>query len=138
MTQVREMMTPDVRIAQQDQTIAEAAKIMADADIGCLPVNDGDRLVGMITDRDIVVRGLALGLDAKTPVRELMSRDIKYCYADEDVSKVAQNMAELGVRRLPVIDRDKRLVGMMSMSNVAYGGDTRSANEMLRGVASPH
>lgn len=138
MTKIREMMTSGVRLARPDQTLAEAARIMAEADVGSLPVGDGDRLVGMITDRDLVVRGIARGHDAQTPVREVMSGEVKYCYEDEDVSHVAQNMAELGVRRLPVVDRDKRLVGMVALSNIAHGGDGRSANEMLRGVARPH
>ncbi|WP_300620256.1 CBS domain-containing protein [Dokdonella sp.] len=138
MTKIREMMTSGVHLARPDQTLADAAKLMAEADVGSLPVSENDRLVGMVTDRDLVVRGIALGLDARTPVRDVMTEEVKYCFDDEDVSHVARNMAELGVRRLPVVDRDKRLVGMVALSNVAYGGDGRSANAMLRGVASPH
>lgn len=138
MTKIREMMTSGVHVARPDQTIGEAARVMAEADIGSLPVGENGKLVGMITDRDIVVRGIALGRDAQTPVRDVMTSDVKYCHDDEDVSDVARNMAELGVRRLPVVDRDKRLVGMVALSNVAYGGDGDCANEMLRGVATPH
>lgn len=138
MTKVREMMTPGVHLVRPDQTLADAAKIMADADVGSLPVGEGDRLVGMLTDRDVVVRGLALDHDAGTRVREVMTDEVKYCFDDEDVSHVARNMADLGVRRLPVVDRNKRLVGIMSLSNVAQGGDGGAVNEMLRGVAVPH
>lgn len=135
---ISEVMTPGVHLATPDQTIHDAAAKMAAEDIGSLPVGENDRLVGMITDRDIVVRAVALGLDTRTPVREVMSAAVRYCFDDEDVAHVAQNMAELGVRRLPVVDRDKRLVGMVSLSNVAHGGNKGAANEMLRGVASPH
>lgn len=135
---ISEMMTPGVHLASPDQTIHEAAATMAAEDVGSLPVGENDRLIGMITDRDIVTRAVALGLDGQTPVRDVMSEEVRYCFEDEDVSHVAQNMAELGVRRLPVVNRDKRLVGMVALSNVAHGGDRASANEMLLGVAAPH
>lgn len=135
---IREVMTPGVHVAAPDQTIRDAASVMAAEDVGSLPVGENDRLIGMVTDRDIVLRAVALGLGAQTPVREVMSEEIRYCFDDDDVSHVAQNMAELGVRRLPVVNRDKRLVGMVTLSNVAHCGDKSSANEMLRGVASPH
>ncbi|MBO9664106.1 CBS domain-containing protein [Dokdonella sp.] len=135
---ISDVMTPGVHLATPDQTIHDAAAKMAAEDVGSLPVGENDRLVGMITDRDIVVRAVALGLDTQTPVREVMSAAVRYCFEDEDVAHVAQNMAELGVRRLPVVDRDKRLVGMVALSNVAHCGNKGAANEMLRGVASPH
>ena len=138
MKTIREVMTPGVHLASPDQTLGDAAKLMAAEDVGSLPVGENDRLIGMITDRDIVIRGIALGLGAQAQVRDVMTEDIKYCYDDEDVARVAQNMAELGLRRLPVVDRDKRLVGMVALSNVAHCGDRKSANDMLRGVASPH
>lgn len=138
MKTIREVMTPGVHLASPDQTLGDAAKLMAAEDVGSLPVGENDRLIGMITDRDIVIRGIALGLGAQAQVRDVMTEDIKYCYDDEDVAHVAQNMAELGLRRLPVVDRDKRLVGMVALSNVAYCGDRKSADDMLRGVASPH
>lgn len=111
---------------------------MAAEDVGSLPVAENDRLIGMVTDRDIVARGIALGLDVRATVRDVMTENVKYCYDDEDISQVAQNMAELGVRRLPVVNRDKRLVGMVALSNIAYCGDRATADEMLRGVARPH
>lgn len=138
MKKVSEVMTRDIHLATPNQTIASAAAEMAKADIGCLPVSDKDRLIGMITDRDIVVRAVAQGLDGQTPVSRVMTESIKYCYDDQDVGEVARNMAELGVRRLPVIDRNKRLVGFIALSNIAQGGDERTRDTFLRGVATPH
>ena len=138
MKKVSDVMTRDIHIAAPDQTIADAAAEMARADIGCLPVGDKDKLVGMITDRDIVVRAVAKGLDAKTQVSEVMTDSIKYCYADQSVDEVARNMAELGVRRLPVVNREKRLVGFIALSNIAQGGDDGARDTFLAGVATPH
>ena len=92
----------------------------------------------MITDRDIALRAVAEGRGPDTKIREVMTDNIKYCYEDEDIQRVAQNMAELQVRRLPVINRDKRVVGIVALSNVAQCGDGRAADVMLRGVATPH
>jgi CBS domain-containing protein len=102
-----------------------------------LPVGQRDKLVGMITDRDIVVRAVAKGLGAETPVRDVMTDNIKYCYDDQDVREVAKNMADLGVRRLPVVNRDKRLVGFVALSNIAQCDD-QTTDTLLRGVATPH
>ena len=137
MKKVNEVMTRDIHIAAPDQTLAEAAAEMAKADIGCLPVGQKDKLVGMLTDRDIVVRAIAKGLGAETAVREVMTENIKYCYDDQDVREVAKNMAELGVRRLPVVNREKRLVGFIALSNIAQCDD-KTTDTLLRGVATPH
>lgn len=137
MKKVNEVMTRDIHIAAPDQTLAEAAAEMAKADIGCLPVGQKDKLIGMITDRDIVVRAVAKGLGGETPVRDVMTENIKYCYDDQDVGEVARNMAELGVRRLPVVNRDKRLVGFVALSNIAQCDD-KTTDTLLRGVATPH
>jgi len=138
MEKISEVMTRDVCIVAPDQTIREAATQMADEDIGSLPVGENDRLVGMITDRDIVLRAVAEGRDPGTSVREVMTDRIQYCFEDEDVDKVARNMADLGVRRLPVVNRDKRLVGIVALSNIAKCGDNRATNKLLDGVATPH
>ena len=116
---ISECMTQDVRLVSPDDTIERAAQIMGSADTGVLPVSDGDRLVGMITDRDIAVRAIGEGKGPETEVREIMTQDVKYCFVDEDTAHVAKNMGELQVRRLPVIDRDKRLVGILSLADVA-------------------
>jgi len=138
MKKISAVMTPDVRLANPDQTIRAAATIMAEADVGSLPVGENDRLIGMLTDRDIVLRAVAQGLDTKTLVRDVMTDKIQYCFEDDDVERVAKNMADLGVRRLPVLNRDKRLVGIVALSNVAQAGDGESTKVLLKGVAEPH
>ena len=117
---VSEVMTRDVRVARADQTIREAANIMLDIDGGVLPVSENDQLVGMITDRDIAVRAIAQGKGPQTSVGEVMTSDVKYCFENEDTDHVARNMADQQVRRLPVVNRDKRLVGILSLGDVAF------------------
>ena len=134
---VSEAMSTDVKIATPDQTLREAAAIMAKIDAGVLPVGDNDRLVGMITDRDIAVRGVAKGLKPDAKVREVMSKDVMYCFADEDVEDVALNMAEQKVRRLPVLDREKRLVGIVSLGDIALADGPEAAGEAIRGISEP-
>ena len=134
---VSEAMTCDVRVTSPDQSIREAARIMAEIDAGVLPVGEGDRLVGMITDRDIAVRAVAEGKGPDTPVREVMTQDVKYCFKDEDTDHVARNMADQQVRRLPVVNRDKRLVGILSLGDVAVMEGARPAGEALTGVSQP-
>ena len=138
MKKISDVMTRDVFIANPNQTIREAAGAMAKSDIGSLPVGENDRLIGMITDRDIVLRAVAQGRDAKTPVRDVMTDHIQYCFEDDDVTGVAENMASLGVRRLPVLNRAKRLVGIVALSNVANCGEAKAATKLLKGVAEPH
>jgi CBS domain-containing protein len=134
---VSEAMTTDVRIASPSQTIQEAARMMAEIDAGVLPVGDNDRLVGMITDRDIAVRAVAGGLPANTPVSEIMSREVKYCFADDDVDQVAQNMGDIQVRRLPVLNKDKRLVGILSVGDIAMAEGPEPAGEAICGISEP-
>ncbi len=138
MKSISEVMTTDVHVVNPSDSIQEAARKMASADVGSLPVGDDDRLVGMITDRDIVTRAIAEGKDTNTPVREIMTEKIRYCYDDDDVEGVAKNMAELEVRRLPVVNRDKRLVGIVALSNITYHGSRSAAKNFLHGVAEPH
>lgn len=135
---INEVMTTSVQIVRSDSTLREAAAAMAKEDVGSLPVSEGDRLVGMITDRDIAIRAIAKGLDGNALVRDVMTDGVKYCFDDEEISHVAQNMGELGVRRLPVINRDKRIVGMVSMSNIVHSGEAKSAQSFVRDVARPH
>jgi CBS domain-containing protein len=136
---IADVMTRDVRVVRPDQSIREAAVMMADCDIGSLPVGEDDRLVGMITDRDIVLRAVAEGRDAEqTSVREVMTDRIQYCYDDENVEEVAQHMADLGIRRLPVISREKRLVGIIALSNMTQCTDGEAKTAFLDSVAAPH
>jgi len=117
---VSEVMTRDPEVIRADETVLKAAETLARKNVGALPVAKGERLIGMITDRDIVVRVVANGRDpGKTRVEEILSPEPKYCYEDEDVQHVAENMHELWVRRLPVMNRDKRLVGIVSIEDIA-------------------
>ncbi|HYN12406.1 MAG TPA: CBS domain-containing protein [Burkholderiales bacterium] len=134
---VSEAMTREVRIADPGQTIRDAAKIMKDIDAGVVPVGENDRLVGIITDRDIAIRAVALGKGPDTPVREVMSQDVKYCFDDEDMDHVAQNMGDIQVRRLPVVNRDKRLVGIVSLGDVAVTEGRKPAGEAIVGISRP-
>jgi CBS domain-containing protein len=134
---VSEAMTRDVRVANPDHTIQAAAKIMAEIDSGVLPVAENDQLVGMITDRDIAVRAVAKGKGPDTRVREVMSPDVKYCFEDEPVSHVAQNMGDIQLRRLPVVNREKRLVGILSLGDLAQAQGSRPAGQALAGISQP-
>jgi len=120
---VSECMTPDARVCAPDDTIRDAARTMKEIDSGFLPVGENDRLVGMITDRDLAVRAIADGMTPDTPVREVMSREVCYCYEDEDLDDVAGQMSDLQVRRLPVLNRQKRLVGVISLGDISHADD---------------
>ena len=138
---VSEAMSRDVRVASPDESICEAACSMAQLDAGAMPVGQDDRLVGMITDRDIAVRAVAAGKGPDTPVREVMTPEVKYCYDDEDLDHVAKDMAELRVRRLPVLNRDKRLVGILSLGDLALAEGRRAAGAAVQGISrhgGPH
>ena len=130
-------MTRNVQIADPRQTIREAAQIMASLDAGALPVSEDDRLVGIITDRDIAVRGVAEGKGPDATVREVMSAEVKYCFEDEEIDHVLQNMGDLQVRRLPVLNRNKRLVGIISLGDLATNGEAAEAGRALSGISQP-
>ena len=135
---VSECMTREVVLAGPGESIADAARKMAECDSGALPVAEGDRLVGMITDRDIAVRAVAKDLGPETLVRDVMSSDqVLYCYDDEDIEQVAENMGEQQVRRLPVLDREKRLVGIISLADVATGADDTTAGHAVADISRP-
>ena len=104
---IKDVMTREVEIISPDKSICEAAKVMEQIDSGALLVNEGDRLVGVITDRDIAIRAVAEGLGVDTPIRQIMSKNVLYCFEDEDVQHVAENMADEQVRRLPVLNSSK-------------------------------
>jgi CBS domain-containing protein len=135
---VSEAMTREVRLVTPDKPIREAARLMAEMDIGALPVEENDRLIGMITDRDISVRAVAQGRGPDTPVREVMSSEIKYCFEDQSIDEVTQNMGDLRVRRLPVVNRDKRLVGILSLGDLALEDTSQDeAGEALSQISRP-
>ena len=135
---VSECMTRDPDVVNPDQPIREAATFMLQDDAGSMPVCDGDRLVGMITDRDIAVRAVAAGRGPETPVREAMTDHIDYCFDDEEVEAVAMKMSDVQVRRLPVISRaDKKLVGIVSLGDLSRSDKGESASVALEGVTDP-
>lgn len=134
---VREVMTANVNYVAPDARIPEVARLMRDEDIGSVPVAENDRLIGMITDRDLVVRALADGLDLSAArAREVMSPKILYCIEDQSVDDVLNNMADNQVRRLPVINRQKRLVGMVSLGDLSRAADRR-AGTTLKEITQP-
>jgi len=130
-------MTRDVQTVRPDQPVQQAASFMLSADAGSIPVTDGERLIGMITDRDIAVRGVAKGYGPDTPVREIMTGDVICARADEDVGDVASRMGEAQVRRLPVLDEDERLCGIVSLGDLSQQADEDCAAEALEGVSQP-
>jgi CBS domain-containing protein len=134
---VCDAMSRDPCLVRPQQTIAEAASLMAERDIGALPVGDDDRLVGMITDRDIAVRATAVGRGPDTAVKDVMSSEVQYCFEDEDLEHVAKNMADIQVRRLPVVSRDKRLVGIVSLSDLASRVDASRVGKSVAGISQP-
>jgi CBS domain-containing protein len=135
---VADRMTRNVRVARPDDTIREAARSMADLDAGALPVGEDDRLVGMVTDRDIAVRAVAEGKGPDTKVREVMTPEVRYCFDDEEVDLVSRSMGEQQVRRLPVMNRQNRLVGIISLGDLAASdGMPQPAGEALSGVSRP-
>lgn len=117
---VSECMTKHVELGTPDMTIFEAAKKMRDGDFGILPIQKNDRLVGMLTDRDLVVRGIAEGLNPKEiKVQAVMTPNVLYCFEDQALEEVAENLGDNQVRRLPVLNREKRLVGILSLGDLA-------------------
>jgi CBS domain-containing protein len=134
---VSEVMTRDVQTVRPDQPVQQAASFMLSADAGSIPVTDGDRLIGMITDRDIAVRGVAKGHGPDTPVRELMTGDVICVRDEDDVDDVASKMSEAQVRRLPVIDENQRLCGIVSLGDLSRDADENCASEALDGVSQP-
>ena len=134
---VSEVMTTNVATVRPDQTAQEAASFMLNADAGSIPVTDGDKLIGMITDRDIAVRGIAQGHGPDTPVRELMSDGLICAHADDDVDEVAMKMADAQVRRLAVIDGQNRLCGIVSLGDLSREATDTAASQALEGVTQP-
>jgi CBS domain-containing protein len=134
---IAKVMSRDVKIIGPDETLRNAATIMQQIDAGFLPVAEGDRLVGIITDRDIALRGIGQGKGPDAKVRDAMSAEIKYCFEDEELEHVAQNLAELQVRRLPVMNSDKRLVGIVSLADLATNGSLAVSARALHGISQP-
>lgn len=134
--QIRQCMTTDVQVCSPDDTIRQAAQAMARIDAGVLPVANSERLVGMITDRDIAIRGIGEGCGPDARVGDIMSHEVLYCFDDQESDQVLGNMASIQVRRLPVVDREKHLVGIVSLGDLDRGEPGRSG-EAMRSIVQP-
>jgi CBS domain-containing protein len=134
---VCDAMTPDVQLCTPDSTLKDAAEAMGALGVGLLPVSDDDRLVGMISDRDIAVRGIGLGRGPDTRVGDVMTADVKYCFEDQELDEVCANMGEIQVRRLPVLDRDKRLVGIIALGDIAQVQANNGTGQALSQISRP-
>jgi CBS domain-containing protein len=133
--QVQEIMTRPAEVIDPNTTIREAARRMRAENFGAYPVGENDRLIGMVTDRDIVVRGVADDRGGgTTAVRDVMSEHVYYCFEDDDVEQAARVMSEHQVRRLPVLNRDKRLVGMLALADLGQN-KAKAAATALKGVS---
>lgn len=133
---IKDAMTRAVRIVSPDTSLKEAARLMGEADVGALPVASGDRLTGMVTDRDITVRAVALGKGPSASVGEVMSFDVIYCHEEEDLAEVCDHMADRQLRRLPVVDSDHRVIGIVSLADIALAATDEAAGA-LEGIARP-
>ena len=134
---ISEVMTRDVRTVRPDQTAQEAANFMLSEDTGSMPVSDGDRLLGMITDRDIAVRGVAKGHGPDTPISELMTNDVVCARDTDDVADVASKMSSAQVRRMPIVDSSDRICGIVSLGDLSREADADAADQALQGVSAP-
>jgi CBS domain-containing protein len=134
---VREVMHPKAQVINFTHTVEEAARLMESEGCGAIPVERDEKMVGMLTDRDITIRVVAHGKDPrKTKVSDVMSTGINYCYEDEDISEVSKKMTTRQHRRLPVVDRSKKLVGMLSLGDIANKvGDASLTHEILSKVS---
>jgi len=134
---VSEAMSGELTRAVPETTIAEAASLMAEINAGALPVSENDRLVGMITDRDIVIRAVAQGRPLDTKVAAVMSKEVLYCFDTDDLDDVSRNMGKAQVRRLPVVNADKRLVGIVSLGDLARSEDPTTIGRTVTRVSTP-
>ena len=137
MTSIRDLMTSDIETVGPDQTAREAASFMLSADTGSIPVCENDRVIGMITDRDIAVRGVAEGLGPDARVGDLMSKGVVCAHEDDNLDEVARRMSNEQVRRLPVLDSSERLVGIVSLGDLSRETDGEIAHQALEGVSAP-
>lgn len=137
MSRVAEIMSTDVRTIQPQESLRRAAQCMQELDVGALPVCDGERLLGMLTDRDIAVRGVADGLKPdEACVSDIMSPDIEYCTSEQDVEEVKRLMGDKQLRRLPVVDANKRLVGIVSLGDLAVR-QSGHIDKAVRDISQP-
>ena len=135
---LREIMTSNVEVIHPDDTLQTAAEKMRDRDIGFLPVCDGDRLIGVLTDRDLITRALAEGTESKAMLgRDLVTSPAIYCFDDQNVDEAAKLMHDNQIRRLVILNRDKRMVGVISLGDLAMNIDDKKSGDVLQSVSEP-
>jgi CBS domain-containing protein len=138
MTRIADVMTRGVRTMKPSDTVQSAAQAMDDLNVGAVPVCDGERLVGMVTDRDIAVRCVAPGMSGEqTPLEPILSANVRFCREDQTVDEAVEMMQAAGVRRLPVVDGSQKLIGIVSLGDIAVKGSEELASEALEGVSYP-
>ena len=137
---VKEVMHKGVDWVGPNTPITEIAKLMSQHDVGSIPTGEDDKLVGMVTDRDIVCKGLAQnGFDARrATARDVMTEGIHCCRDDDDLAKAVRHMEELQVRRLPVINKSKRMVGILSLGDVSHSAPSGLLSEWVKSVSAHH
>ncbi|MGQ0683772.1 CBS domain-containing protein [Bradyrhizobium sp.] len=134
---VHDAMTPNVQLCTPEDTLRDAAEAMAALNCGLLPVTDNNRLVGMISDRDIAIRGVAMGRGPDARIGDVMTADVKYCFEDQDLEEVTENMGDIQVRRLPVLNRDKQLVGIIALGDIARAHSGDGTADALSRISRP-
>lgn len=133
---IKDIMTKEVKFIEPTVTLKEAANIMREKNIGALPVGENDQLTGVITDRDIAIRAIANGSDPKTTtVKQAMTPKCLYCFEEDSIEETGRNMSENQVRRLPVLNKDKRLVGIVALADIILKGSKQTAAEALQGIS---
>jgi CBS domain-containing protein len=138
MQQLKDVMTQDVKLLSPESTIKDAARQMRDGNFGLMPVGEDDRLVGTVSDRDIVIRAVADGLDSSAKVRDVMSERVVWAYENDSVEKACQIMSDNQIRRLPIVNADKRLVGIVALGDLAVGAsDIKQAGDALSDISKP-
>ena len=135
--EISQVMSRDVETITADQTLQNAAATMRLFDVGVLPVEEGNKLIGIVTERGIAIRGIADGMGPDAKVRDVMTYEVKYCFEDEDIGHVVENMAQSQVRCLPVMNRDRRLVGTVSISDLAIQALLAKTGSVLQGISLP-
>ena len=136
---VKDAMHKGVEWVAPSTPVADLARLMQKHDIGAIPIGENDKLIGMVTDRDIVCRGFANGKDvSKLTARDVMTPNVVWCHADEDLDDATRIMETKKIRRLPVIDKDKRMVGMLSLGDISHSAKSKLSSEVLQAVSAHH
>lgn len=138
MQQIKDVMSEGVKILNPEATIKDAARQMREGNFGLMPIGENDRLIGTVSDRDIVIRAVAEGMDTNTTVKDVMSEKVMWAYEDDSVEKASQIMSKNQIRRLPIVDANKRLVGIVALGDLAVNAaDIKSAGEALSDISKP-